>query len=69
MDNYTITLRDYFAGLAMQAIIAKSPYDFTSDAEDKIKHEAKFISASRGAYEYADEMMSARRRSGRGSDG
>tara|TARA_R110000744_G_scaffold86109_1_gene168330 strand:- start:188 stop:430 length:243 start_codon:yes stop_codon:yes gene_type:complete len=52
-----MTLRDHFAGLAMQAIISKAPYDTYVEA-DYIETE-KLTAA--GAYSYADAMIKARK--------
>lgn len=58
MKNQTIqeeiSLRDYFAGLAMQAIISKVPVDISTDG---IRQE----SIALGAYTYADAMLEARK--------
>ena len=45
-----MTLRDYFAGRAMQAIIGREDNRFTTTLD--------FVSAK--AYQYADAMMKAR---------
>lgn len=50
-----ITLRDFFAVFAMQAIISKFPLMQTD--ETKIVE----TSVSSGAYSYADAMMEARK--------
>jgi len=49
-----LTMRDYFAAKAMQAIIAKIPLTQTDDGilEKRV---------SIGAYSYADSMMEARK--------
>ena len=52
-----MTLRDYFAAKAMQAIIAKSPFETTSVRNVKSKAEL----TSTGAYLYADAMLEARK--------
>ena len=49
-----MTLRDYFASKAMQAIISKTP--FLEFPEDFQPHEKTAI----GAYEYADAMLKER---------
>ena len=49
------TLRDEFAGLAMAAIISKSP--FLSNPEDWTSYNKTVI----GAYDYADAMLEARK--------
>lgn len=50
-----MTLRDYFAAKAMQALVAKSPlvtvYDDDSDPAPLV---------AKGAYDYADAMLAAR---------
>lgn len=55
--GFGMTLRDYFAAKAMQAIIAKAPLETTSVRNAKSKVE--IISA--GAYLYADAMLEARK--------
>lgn len=55
MEPYQKTLRDEFAGLAMQALIAKSP--FQAEPQTFEVHEKTAL----GAYEYADRMMEARK--------
>ena len=50
-----LTMRDYFAAQAMQAIITKFP--LTQNDESKIVE----TSVARGAYSYADAMMEARK--------
>lgn len=49
-----MSLRDYFAAKAMQAIIAKSP--FLAEPEDFTPYEKTAI----GAYDYADAMLKSR---------
>ena len=49
-----ITLRDFFASQALQAIISKVPVDISTDG---IRQE----SIALGAYTYADAMMEARK--------
>ena len=49
-----MSLRDYFAAKAMQALIAKSP--FLAEPQSFEVHEK----TSFGAYEYADAMLAAR---------
>jgi len=58
MNPPEMTLRDYFAGLAMQVIIAQEkeedlsgPYDFAS----------VFTQVSKASYKIADAMMEARK--------
>ena len=51
-----MTLRDWFAGQAMAAIIAKTP--FLEFPEDFTPHRKTAL----GAYEYADAMLTARKR-------
>lgn len=50
-----MSLRDYFAAMALQAIVAKAP--FTSDQSDIPETMAR----ARGAYDYADAMLRVRR--------
>lgn len=50
----TEKLRDYFAGLAMQALIAKTPLVHNP----KDQHQPTGVSS--GAYDYADAMLMAR---------
>jgi hypothetical protein len=65
MDDGTIkhtpgmTLRDYFATKAMQALIAKAPVTFFADqyAEERSVMRQSFAV---GAYEYADAMIAER---------
>ena len=52
--NSGMTLRDYFAAQAMQAIISKLPVSSTDDSNYP-------IAVSVGAYEYADKMLEARK--------
>jgi len=52
--------RDYFAAMAMQAIISKAPF-MVSEAEDKEKYIKDFTAlVANGAYAYADAMMKKR---------
>lgn len=53
-EEYGMTLRDYFAAKAMQAIIAKTPFDINDHRKEK------FDATAKGAYEYADAMLMAR---------
>ena len=50
-----MTLRDYFAAKAMQAIIGKLPVAKNDEGNDYFK------AASSGAYGYADAMLEARK--------
>lgn len=50
-----MSLRDWFAGLAMQAIISKHPA-----VEESSGIKATDIKTARGAYEYADAMIEIR---------
>jgi hypothetical protein len=56
IDNYAnygtqgMTLRDHFAGLAMQALIARATYHIEDETRD----------VSEVAYKYADAMLKAR---------
>ena len=52
--SHGMSLRDYFAAKAMQALIAKSP--FLAEPQSFEVHEK----TSFGAYEYADAMLAAR---------
>jgi hypothetical protein len=54
-----MTLRDYFASKAMQALIAKAPVTFFADqyAEER---SVMRQSLAGGAYEYADAMIAER---------
>jgi hypothetical protein len=49
-QEHGMDLRDWFAGLAMQAIVSRSDARFSTSLEY----------VSHRAYEYADEMMRAR---------
>ena len=51
-----ITMRDYFAAKAMQAIVSKNGF---RDIKEGTFYTA-YGNAARGAYEYADEMLKAR---------
>ena len=51
-----MTLRDFFAVFAMQAIISKFPLVATSGIDRT--NEQMIV---RGAYDYADEMLEARK--------
>lgn len=61
-----MTLRDYFAAKAMQAIIAKSPFGLLNpqSPEDQAKVmeqlQSQLASACNGAYLYADAMLFVR---------
>jgi hypothetical protein len=55
-DANGMTLRDYFAAKAMQAIIAKAPFG-TEEAGAQLDRQ---MLAARGAYAYADAMLAAR---------
>lgn len=55
MRDPGMTLRDYFAGQAMAAIIAKIP--FQEFPADWLPYEKTAI----GAYDYADAMLEARK--------
>lgn len=51
-----LSIRDYFAGMALQAIIAKAPFEqgpVGVDESDRMR--------ARGAYDYADAMLEARK--------
>lgn len=49
-------MRDYLASLAMQAIISKLPYQ--DNTKDLDFNEEDFEAVARGAYLYADAMLS-----------
>ena len=52
--------RDYFAAMAMQAIISKAPF-MVSEVEDKQEYMESFMHlVANGAYAYADAMMKKR---------
>ena len=52
--DYGMTLRDWFAGQAMAAIISKIPFqEFPEDW-------SPYKKAAIGAYDYADAMLEAR---------
>jgi hypothetical protein len=55
-----MTLRDYFAAKAMQAIIAKHPLVIAKAGEPDPDPDLE-IEAARGAYSYADAMLEARK--------
>lgn len=55
-DHTSMSLRDWFAGMALQAIIAKAPFEQMPvgvDESDRMR--------ARGAYDYADAMLEARK--------
>ena len=54
-----MSLRDYFAGLAMQAIIAKFPPQTCNIGLDELD-----LMMARGAYEYSDAMLAERAKNG-----
>lgn len=51
-----MSLRDWFAGLAMQAIIAKHPAEVVAGSMNEID-----APTAKGAYEYADAMIAERK--------
>lgn len=53
-----MSLRDWFAGLAMAAIIAKRPP--ITDREGNAKGDAVIRASAVGAYDYADAMLAER---------
>ena len=53
-----MSLRDYFAAKAMQAIISKKPFGVYKTFEERDKRED--LSVAYGAYFYADAMLKAR---------
>lgn len=53
-----MTLRDYFAAKAMQAIIAKRPWE--PDLPAGVNESDNMVAT--GAYDYADAMLAARDR-------
>lgn len=53
-----MTLRDYFAAKALQAIIARLPESFDLPGDDRM--DASKALYAKGAYEYADAMIAAR---------
>ena len=57
-----MSLRQWYAGLAMAAIVAKAPIisDYTSTPEEaKHKYRGYFDAVSNGAYMLADAMIAA----------
>lgn len=61
-----MSLRDWFAGQAMQAIIAKTPFvDMTAPSRESAQQHDKtverLVATTQGAYLYADAMLSARK--------
>jgi len=52
--SHGMTLRDYFAAKAMQAIIQDTGINIGEGKDNADKHDAE------AAYRYADEMMKAR---------
>ena len=52
--------RDYFAAQAMQSIIAKAPLTLTSSVDEDEDIEVFMKAVARGAYAYADAMMTER---------
>lgn len=60
--NEGMTMLDHFAGLAMQALIAKAPwYEVYNDQEEKTVR-TKIAALSSGAYAYAAAMIAERNR-------
>jgi hypothetical protein len=61
-ENYEpeegMSLRDYFAAKAMQAIISKKPFGVYETFEER--DERKDLAVAYGAYFYADAMLKAR---------
>lgn len=58
MENHTewgMSLRDWFAGMALQAIIAKAPFE---QGPVGVNESDRML--ARGAYDYADAMLSVR---------
>ena len=55
-----MTLRDYFAAKAMQAIIVKKPW--SEEVETRAQAEERNGATVRGAYAYADAMLAERER-------
>ena len=51
-----MTLRDYFAGLALQAIISKAPHESVPTGVGESD-----LARARGAYDYADAMLKVRK--------
>ena len=51
-----MTLRDWFAGLALQAIISKAPHESVPTGVDESD-----LARARGAYDYADAMLKVRK--------
>ena len=49
-------LRDWFAGLALQAIISKAPHESVPTGVDESD-----LARARGAYDYADAMLKVRK--------
>ena len=54
-----LTIRDWFAGMALQAIVSKNPCE-TVDVRE-VEHDQM---TARGAYGYADAMIAARSKGG-----
>lgn len=55
---FGMTLRDYFAAKAMQAVISEGCYDYEEGASPDAQKRANF--AARDAYRFADAMLTAR---------
>lgn len=59
-DHQGMTLRDYFAAKAMQAIIAKMPLTLTTADDDEDERDMvrmMQLAVACGAYNYAEAMM------------
>jgi hypothetical protein len=51
-DHIGMSLRDWFAGMAMQGLLSKDYYSFMSDLDDAVIH----------AYKVADAMIAERKK-------
>ena len=61
--SYGMSLRDWFAGQALQAIVAKHHFAVMKPPSGKYDRDIARASAD-GAYLYADAMLSARQKDG-----
>ena len=51
-----LSIRDWFAGLALQAIISKAPHESVPTGVNESD-----LARARGAYDYADAMLKVRK--------
>lgn len=60
-----LSLRDYFAAAALTGLLAWSPPNVNADDGEPISGNVEPDTAAGWAYEYADEMLAARRAAAR----